>query len=208
MKLNSKGFGVVEGLLIVIIVGLICGAGYYVYKANKNTNESLHNTGNSEAIRSEAQEETDMDPTVGWKTYTSSNPKFSFKYPSEWNVVEENGVLSVRTPDFKLKSTEFCPAIASGYEFTVSFDSEPASKDVVSQTLAEGNTTFVENPKPSSLGDIAAVRYSSTPGECGWRETTTTYHQGYVYHVYGSLYQELGQYSDEYDLVIGSFVFE
>lgn len=36
MKLNQKGFGVVEGLLIFVIVGIVGGTGYYVYKNNQN----------------------------------------------------------------------------------------------------------------------------------------------------------------------------
>lgn len=38
-KLNSKGFGVIEGLLILVIVGIVGGTGFYVYNANKNTSD-------------------------------------------------------------------------------------------------------------------------------------------------------------------------
>lgn len=37
-KLNSKGFGIIEGLLILVIIGLIGGVGYYVYKKNDKPN--------------------------------------------------------------------------------------------------------------------------------------------------------------------------
>lgn len=44
MKLNQKGFGVVEGLLTIIALTLICFTGFYVYNANKRANESIKNS--------------------------------------------------------------------------------------------------------------------------------------------------------------------
>ena len=43
-KLDSKGFGAVEALLIIVIVGLIGSVGYFVYGSQKKTNTSLDNT--------------------------------------------------------------------------------------------------------------------------------------------------------------------
>jgi len=48
MKLNSKGFSHVELVIVAVVLGLIGGAGYYVY--NKN------NTSNSEVVQSETAE--------------------------------------------------------------------------------------------------------------------------------------------------------
>lgn len=38
--LNQKGFAAVEALLIVIILAIIGGTGYYVYRANSNTTDT------------------------------------------------------------------------------------------------------------------------------------------------------------------------
>jgi uncharacterized protein HemX len=38
MKNNQKGFGAVEGLLLIIIVLLVGFIGYYVYHTRNNTN--------------------------------------------------------------------------------------------------------------------------------------------------------------------------
>jgi hypothetical protein len=43
-KLNAKGFGVVEGLLIFVIIALIAGVSFYVYKTNKSTEETSNST--------------------------------------------------------------------------------------------------------------------------------------------------------------------
>ncbi len=42
-KLNNRGFGVIEGLLFLAIIGIVVGMGFYVYNANKKTNDSLDN---------------------------------------------------------------------------------------------------------------------------------------------------------------------
>jgi hypothetical protein len=43
MKINEKGFSAVEGLLILIIVSIIGGAGWYVWNANNKAQDSLDN---------------------------------------------------------------------------------------------------------------------------------------------------------------------
>lgn len=71
-KLNEKGFGVVEGLLVVVIVALLGGAGFYVYNSNKKTSESLNNTGNSEiSTNKKSSEETVKVPDL--ITYEGAN---------------------------------------------------------------------------------------------------------------------------------------
>jgi len=40
-KLNQKGFAAVETLLIVVIVGLLAGVGYYVWHTNQQTKATL-----------------------------------------------------------------------------------------------------------------------------------------------------------------------
>ncbi len=43
-KLNNKGFGVVEGLLALVIVGIVSGTILYVYNANKKVNNGSDGT--------------------------------------------------------------------------------------------------------------------------------------------------------------------
>ncbi len=47
MKLNQKGFGVVEGLLVVIALVLVGGVGYYVYGQNRDTNKTSNSSDSS-----------------------------------------------------------------------------------------------------------------------------------------------------------------
>ena len=41
-KMNQKGFAAVEAVLIVVILAIIGGTGYYVYHTNKKSNDTLN----------------------------------------------------------------------------------------------------------------------------------------------------------------------
>ena len=55
-KMNQKGTGVVEVVLLLVLVGLIVGVGYYVYNSQKKTNESLDNASQSLTDATKAKE--------------------------------------------------------------------------------------------------------------------------------------------------------
>ncbi|HEX5798371.1 MAG TPA: hypothetical protein VFX79_03365 [Candidatus Saccharimonadales bacterium] len=65
---NQKGFGAIEALLILVIIGIIGGVGYYVYNANKNepqiSDSSIQHKNNSKGeVKEELPEE---DPNEGY----------------------------------------------------------------------------------------------------------------------------------------------
>lgn len=60
MKLNKKGFTVIEGLLIVIAITLVVGVGYYVINATRNSAKS----NGSANISGQAQKSTDDKTTL------------------------------------------------------------------------------------------------------------------------------------------------
>jgi hypothetical protein len=68
---NEKGFGAVEALAILIIVGIIGGAGYYVYNANKQ------DTGVSDSSIQEETTQEDTQDEFGEEGYVEVK---------EWNV--------------------------------------------------------------------------------------------------------------------------
>ena len=49
IRKNQFGFGAVEVVLIVVILGIIGGAGYYVMKANKSIDKTNDSTAASSA---------------------------------------------------------------------------------------------------------------------------------------------------------------
>jgi type II secretory pathway pseudopilin PulG len=52
MRNKQKGFSLVEGLLIFVIVGVLVGTGWYVWQSNKKTDKTLNDTGNSHVVPS------------------------------------------------------------------------------------------------------------------------------------------------------------
>lgn len=81
---NFKGFSAIEGLLIIVIVGILGFTGWYVYNSKQNADKS--NTASTQVSSSTATKAA-ADPYAGWKTYTSTYEKSSYRYPSDWKSV-------------------------------------------------------------------------------------------------------------------------
>lgn len=64
MRTNHLGFSNIEGLLIVVIVGIIGFSGWYVYSADKNANQAYNSVSNSQPMHSSPKK-----PTAGGVTY-------------------------------------------------------------------------------------------------------------------------------------------
>jgi cytoskeletal protein RodZ len=88
MKRNQRGFGAVEGLLILVIVGLIGFIGWYVYHAMKRTNNTYNttttSTSNLPKFSTKAKTSKTTDITADWATIKSPDGSFSFKAPMTW----------------------------------------------------------------------------------------------------------------------------
>ncbi len=75
------GFGTIEILIIVVVLGLAGGAGWLIY--DRNHGKKADNTP-ANATTSTAK----VDPHADWKTYTDSKSTFSFKYPKTLHLEE------------------------------------------------------------------------------------------------------------------------
>ncbi len=88
---SSRGFSVIEGFIILLVISLVGFSGWYVWRMNKKTepvkqpsniptktNDNIH--GN--------QANKQVDPYEGWKTYNNTLYGISFKYPAEWKIDE------------------------------------------------------------------------------------------------------------------------
>ncbi len=82
---NNKGFALVEGILIFLILAILCGTGWYVWNARSKTNDSLASAATSSvAIYSKPKPKPVTDPTADWVTYSSKEGQYSLKYPKSW----------------------------------------------------------------------------------------------------------------------------
>jgi hypothetical protein len=90
LKDNQKGFGGVETLLIVVIIGLIGFVGWYVYRALNNTNNAYNaatTTSNNISPKfssKKAKKTTTSTITAPATAVKSPDGSFSFKIPTSW----------------------------------------------------------------------------------------------------------------------------
>jgi hypothetical protein len=76
MNKTQKGFALVEGLLISLIIAIIAGTGYYVWHSKNQTDESLANTSDSSQSTVTSKKSSTAGPSVAQKYFTIK----------EWNV--------------------------------------------------------------------------------------------------------------------------
>ncbi len=81
-KLNSKGFSAVEGLLILIIVGMIAGVGWYVWHSKNVANSSYNNAASTSTTTNTSNKQSDS------KYQSKLYPSLSFTVPDGWKVNE------------------------------------------------------------------------------------------------------------------------
>lgn len=87
-KLNQKGFGIVEIMLVVVLVGLVGGIGYYVYsQAQKNDETSAPSSDSSVKIEKKSEPApVAKDETADWLLYESPGGEFKIKLADGWSL--------------------------------------------------------------------------------------------------------------------------
>lgn len=84
---NQKGYGILEMLLLVVIVGIIGGVGYYVYTANKKgVKVSDHSIQGKEAI---AKQDVDFVEIKEWRVQFKKpagmeDTSYEYMEPESW----------------------------------------------------------------------------------------------------------------------------
>lgn len=87
-RLNQRGVSALETLLAVIILAILAGAGYYVYRANTKATDTLNTASNT------AQSPTLRRSTANWTAYSSQAGQFSLKYPKTWVQAQDPSLCS------------------------------------------------------------------------------------------------------------------
>ena len=89
---NQSGFGAVEGLLILIIVGILGFTGWYVYHSQQNTSKNLTPTSSGTPMFKKNSKTTSKTSTVNTSTQaykgtiTLGGADYSFSAPADWKI--------------------------------------------------------------------------------------------------------------------------
>ncbi|HJQ08357.1 MAG TPA: PsbP-related protein [Candidatus Saccharimonadales bacterium] len=140
MNNNQKGFGAVEILLVLVVVGLLVGAGWYFIRND------------SKELKSSTAEQV-----VEMKPYTDSAKLYSLSYPSTWTVKEAGDCCEGEPKDYTKasRSVTIIPsnkAEIHGYGVNVQADSTESLAKNIEQHWNDNK----HEPEPKTINGYSA----------------------------------------------------
>lgn len=85
-RFNQKGFALVETLLILIILAIICGTGYYVCNSNKKANDTFNAASKSAKSSPAKNNNVENSKSLATVTVKLADGHVAFNLPSKWEV--------------------------------------------------------------------------------------------------------------------------
>lgn len=79
---TQQGFSAVELILIIVVIGLLGGLGWYVWAKGKDTKPATTTSSPAKVVTSAAKPA--VDPTADWVLHTDVAGKFTLKHPKTW----------------------------------------------------------------------------------------------------------------------------
>lgn len=178
-KLNQKGFGVLEGMLIFVVIAIVAGVGIYIWN-NKDTGDTTNNS--SEDTSKSEKSQAPKKLKAGYTLYKDQN--LSIQYPEEWTQYKEKDQpewVFFKSPDY-LPANGLGPSVKRGQWLEVrvakSEDNESHESDLKNLALAEkahgGSYEVIEiDGQKAVLSDIKSH---------GTHWDATTYSNGKTYY--------------------------
>lgn len=172
MKRSKKESGFALPIVIIIVALLIAaGGGYYAYKTIQKQKEEGKDvkeakpelTPSPELTPTPEEIEQPVDETANWKTYTNSEAGFSFKYPEDISLAENETVrLSLWGPTQK-PETEFYDGISLQFELPFELKNKPL-EDYVQSTIEaetiEGIAELIKNKEKIVIADLEGYTFT------------------------------------------------
>ncbi len=158
MRKNENGFGIVEILLVIVIIGLLGVVGWQFFSRQKDTKNNVGTTTNSEQVKKTQEPENTKEPTKeAAKTSiypnnsdgTISKEAYTVTLPDGWSVekvFEPNDIVKTVGNDKYLIS---------------SFIEENSDRNLMEQRVAEGVET-VKTVKTSSGTNVSVLKTPTT----------------------------------------------
>lgn len=155
---NQKGFGAIEALIIVIILGLVGFGGWYIYSRNtKAEPKPINKTSNNTSQIEEKKEPVDTE-AQSWIRVESAQKGFSIRIPDGWTVTNYGQSDNIRSSSITYKDGSKA-SIASidtpyGGDSLVRFQ-VIQFKNSDTFRLLDGD----EQESPFNVGDLKGTRY-------------------------------------------------
>lgn len=114
-KLNQKGFGVVEGLLIFVALAIVAGTGFYVYNKVKNDQTGKPSGDTTQKINKENKAETKSQ---------KSDPNSDHLVVKEWGIRFKvpGGLTDVKYTIHDDTASFFAKPVGSNVEYRDDYD--------------------------------------------------------------------------------------
>lgn len=164
MKKNEHGFSAVEGLLILIIITVISGVGYFVYQARNKTTASLDNTAKSQGDPqktgvNKSEEKAVEDETTNWKTFTPNSKLYTIKLPDGWTFLHQNDecdCLITKDMVYKKGTPASVVTVQGGRDGLSGLFVAVDASDKASERFS----TSFKNEGTIKVGGLTAIKYS------------------------------------------------
>lgn len=159
-RVNQNGFSVAEGLLVLVIIGLVAGVGFYVYKANQDTSKSLGNIESSESSAQKTKAETtpseqSADETANWTLFSSSKG-WSIRVPDGWSLYTNPDSEGLHSP----LSLEYKPGVKATIEKIEGGRGGPFLLNMVNRSEQD-----ISAQKPPYLDQEAVLKAKNVEGK-------------------------------------------
>jgi len=151
MKDNQRGFSVVEGLLIIVIIGLVGFTSWYVFHSNNNANQAYDNaasSGNSQVAAS--------NPSSGAKNQSGANGAGTSGCSLSMTIGNKEGAAGTFHEDliFTNKGTGNCTL--NGYPTVTLLDSKGAQiGQAASQDTSVSAATVTVKPNETAKASLS-----------------------------------------------------
>lgn len=183
---DSHGFGIVELLLVVVIVGLIAGTGYYVMQKRDDktaTATSGQQKSDQKDVRSASLGKGCTAGPMKGKTYTAIQAVYSICIPNGWHINDYSENASAGALDTSAAGMVYTasvkPAIATGggHDGASAFG-------LYFNTPAAGAPTSYNLVGPFEAGNVTGTEYARTETEDPGGVGLGTVPQGTQQHAY------------------------
>lgn len=159
MKKNQNGFSLVEVLLVLILITLVSFAGWYVLNRKFDEESSKNSLVNQNNTKDQSVTEN--------KVFSYKELPFTFKYPSDWKIVENKtdyGFYSVRiqAPGTVIENN-MGEVIKSGAQIMLIKNQVYNDINTIEKFAGNSSNGSITNKKVTTVDGIAMLTYDREP---------------------------------------------